>query len=281
MGRLLRITTLVDDTAGARRLLGEHGLAFWIDTGSQRILFDTGQGCVIMGNARELDIRLETADKIVVSHGHDDHVGGLPDILQLARQSRVYAHPAAFEPKYSRHDDGTIRHIGFPAHNGTKPCENARELNLANEPVAIGDGIFITGEIPRLTDFEDTGGSYFLDEACQRPDIILDDQALFFECTEGIVVLLGCAHSGVVNTLAHVTQLTDGKPIHAVIGGMHLLQASKERIERTVAALREIDVKRLGLAHCTGMDAAATFWSAFPERCFPCPVGTTMEFARN
>ena len=115
-----------------------------------------------MGNAHELDIRLETADKIVVSHGHDDHVGGLPDVLQLAGQSRVYAHPAAFEPKYSRHDDGTIRYIGFPAHNGTKPCENARELNLATEPVAIGDGIFITGEIPRLTDFEDTGDRPFL-----------------------------------------------------------------------------------------------------------------------
>ena len=90
-------------------------------------------------------------------------------------------------------------------------------------------------------------------------------------------MLLGCAHAGVVNTLHYVHELTSGKPIHAVLGGMHLVTASRDRMDRTISELRRFDVERLGPAHCTGFAATAELWKAFPGRCFPCLVGTKTE----
>lgn len=136
----------------------------------------------------------------------------------------------------------------------------------------------MTGEIPRQNAFKDTGGRFFLDAACTRPDALLDDQALFFDTTEGLVVLLGCAHSGVVNTLEYIQHITGGRPIHTVLGGMHLAAASPERMDKTIAAFRRLNIQRLTPAHCTGMAALAQLWSAFPGRCFSCAVGTRLSF---
>ena len=108
----------------------------------------------------------------------------------------------------------------------------------------------------------------------------MDDQALFFDTRDGVVVMLGCAHAGVVNTLLHIRQLTHHRPIHAVLGGMHLLLASPERMARTVEALRDLGIARLGPAHCTGVAAAARLWAEFPQACFACSVGTRLVFQR-
>jgi 7,8-dihydropterin-6-yl-methyl-4-(beta-D-ribofuranosyl)aminobenzene 5'-phosphate synthase len=136
----------------------------------------------------------------------------------------------------------------------------------------------VTGPVPRLTDFEDTGGPFFLDEACTKPDTLEDDQSVFFDTIEGTVVLLGCAHSGVINKLRYIRQLTDNRPIRAVIGGMHLVGASPHRIERTIEELQRIGVERLAPAHCTGMPATVALWNAFPAGCVTCHVGKTFNF---
>ena len=140
------------------------------------------------------------------------------------------------------------------------------------------DGLTVTGPIPRTTDFEDSGGSFFLDRACQQPDPLTDDQAIYFDTTRGTVVLLGCAHAGVINTLRYVRQLTKDRPIHAVLGGMHLVSASAERLGRTIEELRAMGVERLGPSHCTGPVAVAAIWNAFPEQCFVCHTGARFEF---
>jgi len=141
-------------------------------------------------------------------------------------------------------------------------------------------GVFLTGEIPRETEFEDVGGPFVLDEAGQWPDPIVDDQALYFDTIDGVVALVGCAHAGLVNTLRHIRRLTDNRPIHAVLGGMHLLVASAERLEATVQALREMNVARLGPAHCTGAAATARLWHEFPQACTTCSVGSSFVFQR-
>ncbi len=281
MSHSVRITVLAENTVGIRGLLGEHGLAFWVEVGPKRVLFDTGQGMVLEHNAQSLDIPLASADAIVLSHGHYDHTGGLAQALNTAPQARVFAHPWAFRKKYARKDDGTTRYIGIPSLDKNSIQEKAGELVWTNQPTEICDGLFVTGEIPRATDFEDTGGPFFLDEGCQQPDPLIDDQAMFFETAVGTAVVLGCAHAGVVNTLQHIRQLTDDRPIHAVIGGMHLVNASPERIDRTIEAIRKLGVDCLAPGHCTGMTATLNLWQAFPDRCRHCSVATTMEFERS
>lgn len=278
MAGQLRITVLAENTAGGRNLLAEHGLALWVEVDDQRLLFDTGQGAVLAHNAGHLGVPLQRTDSIVLSHGHYDHSGGLDQVLDAAPQAAVYAHPAALEPKYGRHRDGTSRDIGMPQPARSTLDDHADQWIRTVQPTEIGHGVLVTGEIPRRTEYEDTGGPFFLDRQCRQPDLLWDDQAIVIDTARGTVGLVGCSHAGIINTLEHVRELTDGRPIHAVVGGMHLATASRNRMDRTIDRLRQFDVQRLGPAHCTGPAPTAALWHAFPEKCSACAVGTRMEF---
>jgi 7,8-dihydropterin-6-yl-methyl-4-(beta-D-ribofuranosyl)aminobenzene 5'-phosphate synthase len=151
------------------------------------------------------------------------------------------------------------------------------ELVLVEGPTTIGDALRLTGPVPRVTDFEDTGGDFFKDQGCTEPDELIDDQAAFVETSSGTIAILGCAHAGVINTLHYIGKLTHGRRIHTVMGGMHLLNASPERMERTVAQLRQLDIQRLVVCHCTGFAATTRLGNEFPGRCLPCHVGTVVE----
>jgi 7,8-dihydropterin-6-yl-methyl-4-(beta-D-ribofuranosyl)aminobenzene 5'-phosphate synthase len=278
MNSIVRVTVLVENTARGSGTLAEHGLAVWIEAGSRRILFDTGQGMVLGHNAQRLGVSLGSANHVVLSHGHYDHCGGLSEVLDTAAKPKVWIHPKAFDPKYGRNRDGTGRENGMSAGTESKIRQQAADLILTRDVTEIGEGLFVTGEIPRVTDYEDTGGPFFLDKECRKPDLLPDDQAIFFDSSQGTVVLLGCAHAGVINTLLHIQRLTNHRPIYAVMGGMHLGAASPERMDRTIAALREMNVERLGPAHCTGLAATVRLWEAFPGRCVPWNISSRMEF---
>jgi 7,8-dihydropterin-6-yl-methyl-4-(beta-D-ribofuranosyl)aminobenzene 5'-phosphate synthase len=274
------LTVLVENSTYGRDLRAEHGLAVHLKTGPHSFLFDTGQSDLLVHNARLLGVNLSPLDAIVLSHGHYDHTGGLGAVRDLAPRAALYAHPAAWGPHLARHPDGSTCDVGMAprSREAVRAFETRRYDTVAKTEVA--PGLFLTGEIPRETDFEDVGGPFVLDAAGRQPDPIADDQALFFDTRDGVVVLLGCAHAGVVNTLRHVRRLTSARPLHAVLGGMHLLAASPERMERTMEALRELGVQRLGPAHCTGMAATARLWNAFPGACAVCAVGSRLVFPR-
>ena len=278
MSEYVCITTLVEDTVSGTGLSGEHGLSFWIEYGDQRILFDTGQTGLLLKNARILGADVARADAIVLSHGHYDHTGGLAAILDIAPRVMVYVHPAALWAKFGRKGTET-RAIGTSDSTREVVRAHAQEERVVwtEGPVEVTAGVFVTGQIPRITDFEDVGGAFYVDENCETADILPDDQAMFFDTLRGPVVLLGCSHAGVVNTLDYIVKLTEGKHIYGVVGGMHLLSASQERIKRTISVFHKYAVQRIGLAHCTGADATQQICNAFPDRCFICSTGSRVR----
>ena len=278
MSRKIRITVLVENTAQGAGLLAEHGLAYWIEWDGQKALFDTGQGNVLVNNAYRLGIHLQESSAVVLSHGHYDHTGGLAEALKTNRLATVYAHPAAFAPKYARKSDGSARAIGLPPAAETAIRSLYNRLVYTDQPTPVADRLTVTGPVPRLTDFEDTGEPFFLDQTCTKPDPLEDDQSVYFETVEGTIVLLGCAHSGIINTLRYIRHLTGDRPIRAVIGGMHLGDASPKRIERTIEELQQLGVQQLAPAHCTGMPATVALWTAFPTICAVCHAGKTFQF---
>lgn len=274
--RKWKVTVVVENTVGVDGMIPEHGICYWIDNANTQIILDTGQGGVLLNNAHILSIPLEQAERVILSHGHYDHTGGLETVLQLSRNPKVYAHPAAFQPKYACNKHGESRSIGIPAIIEKSVRKLAGDVIYTTGFTQIADGLFVTGEIPRVTAFEDTGGPFFLDEGCTEPDPFLDDQALFFESSKGTVVLLGCAHAGVINTLLYIRQLTHGKKIHAAMGGMHLGSASRKRMDKTIEHLIRINPDLLGPAHCTGKSATTELRKALPQKWFPCHAGTTI-----
>ena len=264
MNKDIRITTLVEDTTLAGGLLAEHGLSFWIEYGDKRILFDTGQSDILVQNAKILGINLAETNAIVLSHGHYDHTGGLPTILDIAPKAEIYLHPAATEPKFSRKILG-IKSIGMPYL--TKKAVQKRHVVWTATPAQIFPGMSVTGQVPRINNFEDVGGAFFVYENYQKPDELLDDQTLFIESAKGLVVVLGCAHSGVVNTLDYISNLTSRTKIYAVIGGMHLLKASRIRIANTIETFKKYEIQKIVPLHCTGRKASRDFKNAFGDKC--------------
>jgi len=274
----LRITTLADNSVREPDLLAEWGLAFWIEADGRRLLFDTGAGRVLEHNARHLNVPLEAVETILLSHGHYDHTGGLVALLSGARRAEVWVHPAAFVPKYSRREHGPARSIGMPHLKEEDVRMRARALNWTRGPMQVADGIWITGEIPRRNDFEDTGGPFYLDQDCREPDPLVDDQALWIETARGLVVVMGCAHAGIINTMDYIRELSGGGQIRAVLGGFHLVRASEQRLERTLQALERYSPEFIAPAHCTGWKGTLALARRFAGRVVESAAGATFKF---
>jgi 7,8-dihydropterin-6-yl-methyl-4-(beta-D-ribofuranosyl)aminobenzene 5'-phosphate synthase len=229
---------------------------------------------MLVRNAEVLGADLSGLSAVVLSHGHYDHTGGLDAVLEVAPgEAPVHAHPAATAPKYAVSAGGEPREIGFRG-----GPEAAGRLKLSREPVEVVPGVRTTGQVPRVTTFEDTGGPFFLDPGGLEPDPLFDDQSLLVEAAGGHVLIAGCAHSGIVNTLRHARDLAGGGRFLAVLGGMHLAAASEQRLSATTLMLREMDVAAVGPAHCTGEAVCSRMAGEFGERFRHCAAGTVLRF---
>jgi len=272
----VQVRLLVENTARGAGILGEHGLSWHIESAGRSLLFDLGQGMTLASNARRMGVDWARVDSVVFSHGHYDHVGGWRKWWSQLQHARVFAHPAALELKYQAKADGGMHPAG-DRHFAASLKSSSASVMLTEKPVEVLPGIWTTGEVPRTTDFEDTGGDFYAGNGATQEDDLLDDLSLFFRTDMGLVVVLGCAHAGLINILRHCIELT-GERIHAVIGGMHLLHAREERIQRTLAALDEIGPDWLAPNHCTGDAALARIYQAYPDRALEMHAGQSMEF---
>jgi len=274
----IKITTLSENTASFAGLLAEHGLSVLVETDEVNVLLDTGLSISVANNVEALGVDLKKVDKIVISHGHHDHTGGLRDVLRKMRKKvDVIGHPDIMASKYAKREGFPAGYIGIPF--------DRRELEhlggnfvLTPEPVQISENITTSGEVPMKTGYEDIDP--FLKEMKGDelvPDKLLDDRALFIKTDKGLVVILGCAHRGIINTLYHAQELTGEQRIEMVIGGCHLMGSSEERVWLTIAALKELGVHKIGVSHCTSLPAAAMMAHEFGEDFFFNNAGTRIE----
>jgi len=264
----IKITTLAENAA-EMGYLAEWGLSMFIEADGKKVLFDTGMGIAAIHNAQLFGIDLSTIDKIVISHGHRDHTGGLREVLmRMKKEVEIIAHPDIWASKYTRWQKRQEHFSGLPFRRELLESLGAC-FNLTTKPVRITDRFLTTGEIPMLSPYEEIDSGLFDKKTGEMlPDELRDDLALVIDAEYGLVVILGCAHRGIINTLKQAQKVTGKELIYAAIGGTHLLNATRERWQKTAADLKEMGVQYLGVSHCTGFEASAYLAQEFGDRFF-------------
>lgn len=273
-----RITVLCENSVGPiTGTLGEHGFAALIEPAEGApLLFDTGQGLTLLHNAARMNKDLSTVHSVVLSHGHYDHCGGLKPLLAACGAKRVFGHPGLFAPRYRVKDTGECYPISAP--DRREDLEEAGAVfDLSGEFRAVAPGMYLTGEVPRVTAFENGDQGLYCDCTGQELDSTPDDQSLILESDKGLVLLLGCCHAGLVNTVEHVAYITGRRDFYAIIGGTHLGFCSQEQLDGTISALQKLGIKKLAASHCTGFAASARLSRSLPKEFQNAMVGYTLE----
>ena len=260
----LEITVLAEDRKGAPGLEGEHGLSLFLRSDREAWIFDCGQSELAAVNAGKLGISLKTARGIILSHGHYDHTGGLKAFLRAAGPLPIYAHPGIFRERFRLEEEKPPCSIGIPFPRSGLEKEGG-VFDPGKSPRAISPGFSLSGEIPRLMSFE-RGQSYLAVKEGGRfvPDPFLDEQFLIWRDSGGLVLVTGCGHAGLINTLRRARRLFPGEKIKAVVGGFHLHCAPPETLAGIVSALEEFSPGMIIAGHCTGAAAEKLLAEKFP-----------------
>jgi 7,8-dihydropterin-6-yl-methyl-4-(beta-D-ribofuranosyl)aminobenzene 5'-phosphate synthase len=256
------LTVLVDNhTLTDRYFRGEPGLSFFIEEGDRRILFDTGFSGLFLENAALMEIDLLDLDCVVLSHGHMDHTGGLPHLIDRHTLAAIegipyntpllLAHPHAFMPRRT----GTLSQVGMRI----GPEELARHFTMkaSREPVWLTDRLVFLGEIPRPEGRDASGGKkrYLITAEGEVEDRILDDTGLACVTPEGIVVIAGCAHAGIDAMVARAQEVCGQEQVADIIGGFHLLNPAPQELDRILQFMEQAKPRRLHPCHCTDLDS--------------------------
>jgi len=267
--------------------IAEHGFSMLVRVFGEgkvhSVLFDAG--CSpngVLTNAKRMEIRLSEIEFIVLSHGHYDHFGGLPAVVKAVGKDNlpIIVHEDMFKARGVASPNGTIRkYPAFPTEEKVKPAKYIK----TKQPHLIADQlILVTGEIPRITSFEKGYLQHraFIDGRWQPDPWIWDDRALVINVkNKGLVIISGCAHAGIINTILYAQQLTGTKTVHAVIGGFHLAgKESEPRIDQTVKELKRVNPKLVAPSHCTGWRGIYAIAKTMPKAFVWNSVGNFYKF---
>jgi 7,8-dihydropterin-6-yl-methyl-4-(beta-D-ribofuranosyl)aminobenzene 5'-phosphate synthase len=283
----LQVTVVAEDSVLYESpLLGQHGISLFLEARrggeAKHILVDVAQNPeALLGNMKLLDIRPQSIDMIVITHCHYDHTQGLVRVLDEIQRADVpvIAHPDLFRLNFV--EEPFLRHVGVMSGDAReKISAHGGMLFESRQSLQLLPGLFTSGEIERNTDFEEVGIALkTLVEGEIIGDTMPDDLSLFARIRgRGSVILTGCSHAGVVNICSQCKKMTDKSPIEALIGGFHLIEASSERIAKTVEALRQLEIGSILAGHCTGFPAQSELFRVFGEDFTPLRTGMRIGF---
>jgi 7,8-dihydropterin-6-yl-methyl-4-(beta-D-ribofuranosyl)aminobenzene 5'-phosphate synthase len=266
----VKIFTLLDNQAGFNSpCLAQHGLSILLKITSKNveknILIDTGSNSdTILYNMNILGLQPGSIDMIFLTHCHLDHTGGLIGLLKaINKEVPVIAHHAIFREVYVFRPSLLIEKNSKQA-----IYDNNGRLVLIDEPFNLMDGVISTGEVERTVDYEGPGvETYNVKDGKIVRDAIIDDMSLILNIkNKGLLVVTGCSHAGIVNILKHAMKITGINRIYGVVGGFHLMGATNERINKTIAMFQEMDIKLVLGGHCTGFNALSKMADELGEK---------------
>lgn len=277
----LKVTIL--STMLADEGIGEWGFAALVEADGHKILFDTGaRPNTVLENARELKIDLSDVQDVVLSHFHDDHTGGLMTLrrelskINPAAMSRVHVGAGIFLPRRGNDGGGNIMVATKQAFEAT----GGRFIEY-DKPQAIFPGVWLTGPVPRVYPEKNyPAGIEVQRDGHWTEDEVPEDQSLVFDTDKGLVLLSGCGHSGIVNTLHYARGFLREAPVYAAIGGFHLFNAPEEKLAWTASKLKEFQVGHILGAHCTGVESIfrlRTLMGLTRRTCLVATIGATFD----
>ena len=264
-GDFVKITTLIENNPDQENsLCFEHGLSMLIETEDKKILFDTGKSGDFLKNAETLCCDMKNLDYLVISHGHYDHSGGVTALLKtLTDTTTLVVGASFFEPKYRKEQEGTYRFNGNSFQEKDFLLKHVQISKITKKMEYLTEQILIFSGFEKSNDFEKTDPSFCLKENNVYVQDNFQDEIVMGTITKlGLVVITGCSHAGIVNILDAIAAVTK-IPIYAVIGGTHLIAADDERIEKTIKAMKRLNIKKIAVSHCTGETAIYKLKDAF------------------
>lgn len=275
----MKFRFLMENKTEGPGCIGEHGLSVYIEAQGKKLLFDTGASSLLKRNAEALGTDLRQVETVVISHGHYDHTGGVPEFCRINRTAPIYIHKEAFHEAYAvREGQMEERTCGIRWTQEEKELIESRMI-LTQDSVWLSDNIVISGTIPKIEGYAPAELFYRkMEDGSLQPDPMEHEQFLAIREPEGLYVFSGCSHRGVVPAVRRARELFSGERIAVLTAGMHLYSADKEMRSKVISQVLSEEMDLVIPVHCTGLEAICELKTALGDKCFAATAGSSYGY---